>query len=63
MFGKVYDGASMIWASLDERERLLAIWLGLALVGIVLGALTRKDDEAAVLPAAPQPVVIVLREQ
>jgi hypothetical protein len=64
MLGKLADGFSMVWSSLDERERFVALYGAAVLLYLIASALSmprkRRDDELA--PTAA-PVVVVVRER
>jgi len=65
VFGKIADGASMVWDSLDTRERILLVYGAVALLWLVAGALSmpRKDDddvEPVTLPVVLQPIVVAV---
>ncbi len=61
MFGKITDGVSMVWASLDERERLLLLWGAAGLLWLIASALSMPRRERDQLDE-PHPVVLVVRD-
>jgi hypothetical protein len=66
VIGKLTDGVSMIWASLDERERFIALYGCAVLVYLIASALSMPRKRAAgddVEPAPAAPVVGVVRDR
>jgi hypothetical protein len=65
MLGKLADGFSMVWSSLDERERFIALYGAAVLLYLIASALSmpRKraaGDDVEQSPAAP--VVVIVRD-
>jgi hypothetical protein len=63
LLAKIADGLSMVWASLDERERLLLLWGAAGLLWLVASALSmpRTGDDDTQLQA--HPVVLIVRDR